>query len=419
MQKQKLLNCRNRGMPDLFKANRFVFLSAGGETNAEAPKQAKILNKTGENTPDDAKAKGINIVQNKTDTMNILEATSKVTKSVDYLIKKQKLAIDYDKFLDMLKDKKFLAQDFKQEQLNADVAVAEAIKTMQRDLGFKGADVDGIIGKNTFAAVGRRPEMLLALVGAQYPHASALAKKSGEPPVEKKAEVKEKRDLPADAKPKIEAELSNISDAIQMNYKTVANLHGKLFNADGTFIQPTNATDLMGYKAALDNISGQIKIVNKIGNGLGEYKVPDDFTLTITNQSGDTAIPRILRCDVHNEFFVPKAGLFAVNEGRGAVSFRAYNLMQENFEKRLAELKSDYDHAVQEWAQKLAGKEGLTGDDASIAKFDEVFGAEHVPPVLALLGKKTEDFQADVLSEAGTVLATRKAARDKQLAQNP
>ena len=419
MKKQKLFkmfNCINSYTPDLFGINRVVFLDADQEgQKVEEQKTPEAQGEKKQETLTDTQAQGSSAVGKATDKMNIFEATTKVVKSVDYLIKKQKLAIDYDKFLDVLKDKKFLAKDFKQDQLNADVAVAEAIKAMQRDLGFKGAEVDGIIGKNTFTAIGRRPDMLLALVGAQYPQ-NAVAKKAGEQEPTKE-EAKEKPELPADAKSKIEAELSKISDAIQMNYKTIANLHGKLFNADGTFTQPTNATDLMGYKAALDNISGQLKTANEIGGGLGGYKVPDNFMLTITNQSGDTKNPYMIRCFEHGTFSLSKIDLFSDDISTGQMRLAAYRQMQENFGKRLSESKRDYDRIVQEEATKLAGKPGTMGNSADVYKFDTTFGGERIPPVLALLGKKPKDFQSDVIDKTGTILAERNAKEDKEMAE--
>ena len=245
---------------------------------------------------------------------------------------------------------------------------------MQRYLGFKGAEVDGIIGKNTFVAIGRRPDMLIALVGRNIPKCCGKKADKQKPA---KEEAKEKPELPADAKSKTEAELSKISDAIQMNYKTIANLHGKLFNADGTFTQPTNATDLMGYKAALDNISGQLKTANEIGDGLGGYKVPDNFMLTITNQSGDTKNPYTIRCFEHGTFSLSKIDLFSDDISTGQMRLAAYRQMQENFGKRLSESKRDYDRIVQEEATKLAGKPGTMGNSADVYKFDTTLRRTH------------------------------------------
>ena len=222
--------------------------------------------------------------------------------------------------------------------------------------------------------------------------------------------------MPADAKSKTEAELSKISDAIQMNYKTIANLHGKLFNADGTFTQPTNATDLMGYKAALDNISGQLKTANEIGDGLGGYKVPDNFMLTITNQSGDTktrtryAVLNMARLVCLKLIFSPMI------YPQGKCDLPLIGKCKKILGNAFLNLKRDYDRIVQEEATKLAGKPGTMGNSADVYKFDTTFGGERIPPVLALLGKKPKDFQSDVIDKTGTILAERNAKEDKEMA---
>ena len=55
MQKQKILNCINRGTPNPFGTNRLV--RARAKISAEAQKQTEAQNKPSKDAPDDTMAK--------------------------------------------------------------------------------------------------------------------------------------------------------------------------------------------------------------------------------------------------------------------------------------------------------------------------------------------------------------------------
>lgn len=418
MQKQKLFktwSCVRFCAPSVL----YNYQSSGETLKQDAAKKVETPGPTPDTASDKTAKQGNAVLDegkkaaekfaalgDKLENMSPFKASRKLAKGLDYLSLKQNIPLDHEQLVNVLKDKGFLDPKYDSSQdSNALATTVNAIKAMQRKLGVKD---DGEIGRNTFEAMKKKqPDIITALNNKAQ---------QAEPAAAKREKPAEQPDLPAGEKAKIEVKLSQVSDALQMNYKTAARLHDNLFNTDGTFKQSPNADDLMAYKTALDNISGQLKTVETIEDGLHDYKVPVDFTLTITNQHGETSSPRALVCTVHNTFGIPRANLFATDSGVGVTRFFDYRKMQDNFEKRLAELKGDYDRIVNEWAKKVAGETGRTGDETMQARFDEMFEGERTPPVLALLEKKNEDFQGDVLDEAGTILAKRNEKEDKEMA---
>lgn len=319
------------------------------------------------------------------DKMSPFRASEKLTKSLNYLSLRQGIELNHEQLVNVLKDKGFLDPNYDSNaDLNALATTVNAIKAMQRSLGVKD---DGEIGPKTFAAMEKqKPDIITALKKAQ----------NGGPTTAETEKQKKRPELPTDAKLKIEVKLSQVSDALQMNYKTAADLHTKLFDADGKFIQPINPDDLMAYKTALDNIDKQIKTVWSIEDGLYDYNIPADFELTITNNNGKTTSLDVLH--LRNKNFRILEGKLFENEQ----SHYDYLRMKGGFKNRLAELTKDYKRVVADWIIKFADTQGETAKS-----FAEAFGDERVPPVVALLGKTRRDFEKDIREGMQKLIAYR------------